>query len=244
MVAMTPSQLSSTPNRLLASLSPADSELLAPHLKPIEFKVRHVFFKPNAPIEVVVFPESGFASVVAITEKGHSLEVGIIGREGVVGVPVIFGQTLTPYDSYAQVAGAGFEIKADILWTAMQQSWPIADVLLKFAYTFLIQVTHSALALSRFSIEQRLARWLLMAQDRIDGDEVPLTHEFLSMMLGTRRASVTDALHLLEGHEIISTKRSCISILDRARLEEIAGDCYGLPESELARVGLKRKDPP
>jgi hypothetical protein len=83
-----------------------------------------------------------------------------------------------------------------------------------------------------------------MAQDRIDGDEVPLTHEFLSMMLGTRRASVTDALHLLEGHEIISTKRSCISILDRARLEEIAGDCYGLPESELARVGLKRKDPP
>jgi CRP-like cAMP-binding protein len=241
MVAMTPSQLSSTPNRLLASLSPADSELLAPHLKPIEFKVRHVFFKPNAPIEVVVFPESGFASVVAITEKGHSLEVGIIGREGVIGVPVIFGQTLTPYDSYAQVAGAGFEIKANILWNAMQQSWPIADVLLKFAYTFLIQVTHSALALSRFSIEQRLARWLLMAQDRVDSDEVPLTHEFLSMMLGTRRASVTDALHLLEGHEIISTKRSCISILDRLRLEEIAADCYGLPESELARVGLQRK---
>jgi CRP-like cAMP-binding protein len=239
MVAMSPSQLSSAPNRLLASLSPADSERLAPHLQPIEFKVRHVFFKPNEPIEVVVFPESGFASVVAITELGHSLEVGIIGREGVIGVPVIFGQTLTPYDSYAQVAGAGFEIKADILWTAMQQSWPLADVLLKFAYTFLIQVTHSALALSRFSIEQRLARWLLMAQDRVDCDEVPLTHEFLSMMLGTRRASVTDALHLLEQHKTISTKRSCISILDRQGLEKIAGACYGLPESELARVGLR-----
>jgi CRP-like cAMP-binding protein len=244
MIAMTPLQLSSTPNRLLASLSPADAELLTPHLKPIEFKVRHVFFRPNAPIEVVVFPESGFASVVAITEKGHSLEVGIIGREGVIGVPVIFGQTLTPYDSYAQVAGAGFEIKADILWNAMQQSWPIADVLLKFAYTFLIQVTHSALALSRFSIEQRLARWLLMAQDRVDSDEVPLTHEFLSMMLGTRRASVTDALHLLEEQETISTKRSRISILDRPRLEKVAGDCYGLPESELARVGLHRKAKP
>ena len=123
----------------------------------------------------------------------------------------------------------------------MQKSWPIADVLLKFAYTFLIQVTHSALALSRFSNEQRLARWLLMAQDRVDADEVPLTHEFLSMMLGTRRASVTDALHLLERDKTISQKRGRISILDRPRLEKVAADCYGLPESELARVGLRGK---
>ena len=155
---MSPSLLSSSANRLLASLSPGDAEPLAPNLKPIEFKVRHVFFKPRQPIEVVVFPESGFASVVAITDMGHSLEVGIIGREGVVGVPVIFGQTLTPYDSYAQAAGAGFEIKSDILWAAMQQSWPIADVLLKFAYTFLIQVTHSALAISRFTYRTALGQ--------------------------------------------------------------------------------------
>jgi CRP-like cAMP-binding protein len=241
MVAMSPSLLSSSANRLLASLSPGDAETLAPHLKPIEFKVRHVFFKPRQPIEVVVFPESGFASVVAITDMGHSLEVGIIGREGVVGVPVIFGQTLTPYDSYAQAAGAGFEIKADILWTAMQQSWPIADVLLKFAYTFLIQVTHSALAISRFSTEQRLARWLLMAQDRGDSNEVLLTHEFLSMMLGTRRASVTGALHLLESDKTISTKRGRILICDRSRLEKVAGDSYGLAESEFARLGIDRK---
>ena len=234
-------ELSSSPNRLLASFSPRDAETLAPHLKPIEFKVRYVFFRPREPIEVVVFPESGFASVVAITDMGHSLEVGIIGREGVIGVPVIFGQTLTPYDSYAQAAGAGLEIKADILWAAMQQSWPIADVLLKFAYTFLIQVTHSALAISRFTTEQRLARWLLMAQDRVGSDEVPLTHEFLSMMLGTRRASVTDALHLLECDKTISTKRGRILIRDRPRLEKVAGACYGLAESEFARVGFGRK---
>jgi len=243
MVEMSQPQLSSSSNRLLASFSPGDAELLAPHLNPIEFKVRHVFFRPREPIEMVVFPESGFASVVATTESGRSLEVGIIGREGVVGVPVIFGQTLTPYDSYAQVAGAGFEIKSDVLWGTMQKSWPIADVLLKFAYTFLIQVTHSALALSRFSTEQRLARWLLMAQDRVDSDEVTLTHEFLSMMLGTRRASVTDALHLLEGRKIITQKRGRISIGDRRQLEKVAGDCYGLSESELARVGLNGKRP-
>src|SRR5271155_2052833 len=228
-------------NGILASLSPEDFESLAPHLNPLTFKVRHVFFRPHEPIETVVFPESGFASVVATTDSGRSLEVGIIGREGVIGVPVIFGQTLTPYDSYAQVGGAGFEIRADILWDTMKKSWPIADVLLKFAYTFLIQVTHSALAISRFTTEQRLARWLLMAQDRVESDEVLLTHEFLSMMLGTRRASVTDALHLLEGDRTISTKRGRILICDRPRLEQVAGDSYGLAESEFARVGFDRK---
>ena len=228
----------STRNRILASLSPGDFGSLAPHLDPVAFKVRHVFFRPHEPIETVVFPESGFASVVATTESGRSLEVGIIGREGVIGVPVIFGQTLTPYDSYAQVAGAGFEIRADILWGAMKQSWPLADILLKFAYAFLIQVTHSALANARFSNEQRLARWLLMAQDRVDDDEIPLTHEFLAMMLGTRRASVTDALHVLEECGTIESKRGRIWVRDRPGLEKAAGDCYGLPESELARVGL------
>ena len=138
--------------------------------------------------------------------------------------------------SYAQVGGAGFEIRADILWDAMKQSWPLADVLLTFAYAFLIQVTHSALAQARFTTEQRLARWLLMAQDRT-GDEIPLTHEFLAMMLGTRRASVTDALHVLEECRTIEFKRGRISVRDRPGLEKAAGDCYGLPESELARVG-------
>jgi CRP-like cAMP-binding protein len=235
---MLQSQRSTTRNRILASLSPGDFGSLAPHLDPVDFKVRRVFFRPYEPIETVVFPESGFASVVATTESGRSLEVGIIGREGVIGVPVIFGQTLTPYDSYAQMAGAGFEIKADILWDAMQRSWPLADVLLKFAYAFLIQVTHSALANARFSNEQRLARWLLMAQDRVDDDEIPLTHEFLAMMLGTRRASVTDALQVMEGSGTIDCKRGRIWVRDRPGLEKVAGDCYGLPESELARVGL------
>jgi CRP-like cAMP-binding protein len=235
---MLQSQRSSNRNRILASLSPEDFGSLAPHLEPVDFKVRRVFFRPYEPIETVVFPESGFASVVASTESGRSLEVGIIGREGVIGVPIIFGQTLTPYNSYAQVAGAGFEIKADILWDAMKRSWPLADVLLKFAYAFLIQVTHSALAHARFSNEQRLARWLLMAQDRVDEDEIPLTHEFLAMMLGTRRASVTDALQVLERAGTIASKRGRIWVRDRPGLEKVAGDCYGLPESELARVGL------
>ena len=238
---MTSVQITSVRNSILASLSKQDADLLAPHLRPIQFKVRHVFFKARGPIETVVFPEAGFASVVATTDTGRSLEVGIIGREGVIGVPVIFGQTLTPYESYAQIGGHGYEMQATALWDAMKGSWPLADVLLKFAYAFLVQVTHSALANSRYTTEERLARWLLMAHDRHDGDDVALTHEFLSMMLGTRRASVTEALQALERHGFIHATRGHVLIQNRKGLEKCAGSCYGAPESDLAHAGLRIK---
>lgn len=226
-------RLTSVRNGLLASLAERDAELLIPHLHPIEFTVRQNFYKADRPITNVVFPESGIASVVASTRTGHSLEVGIIGREGMIGVPVILGETRTPYQCYAQVGGHGLEMKAINLWAAMQTRRPLADVLLRFAHAFLVQVTHSALAISRSTIEQRLARWLLMAHDRVDQDDVPLTHAFLSMMLGCRRASVTDALDSLEGRGVIRTARGHIFIRDRRGLEELAGTCYGVPESEL-----------
>lgn len=225
-------------NRLIASLSKEDAELLIPQLKPIEYKVRHSFFKAHQPIKTIVFPESGFASVVATSPSGESLEVGVIGSEGLIGVPVILGLNRSPHESYAQVAGHGFQIRSDSLWATMKRSWPLADVLLKFAYAFLVQVAHSALANGRFSVEERLARWLLMAHDRAEGDDVALTHEFLSMMLGVRRAGVTTALHNLERKRVVRATRGHILISDRSGLERIAGACYGVPESELARVGL------
>ena len=116
----------------------------------------------------------------------------------------------------------------------------MADVLLKFAYAFLVQVAHSALANGRFTIEERLARWLLMAHDRVDGDDVSLTHEFLSMMLGVRRSGVTTALQGLERQQAVRASRGHILICNRLALERIAGACYGVPESELARVGLAK----
>jgi CRP-like cAMP-binding protein len=226
-------------NRILNSLSGEDADLLIPQLKPVEFKVRHVFFNANQPIRSVVFPEAGFASVVATSGPGHSLEVGIIGSEGLIGVPVILGEARSPHQSYAQVAGHGYRIGAERLWTVMKQSWQLADVLLRFACAFLVQVAHSALANGRFTIEARLARWLLMAHDRVERDDVALTHEFLSMMLGVRRAGVTTALHTLESNGVIRATRGHISICDRRGLEKIAGACYGVPENELAHVGLR-----
>ena len=226
-------------NKVLSSLSEEDADRLIPQLQPVEFEVRHVFFNANQTIKSVVFPEAGFASVVATSGSGHSLEVGIIGSEGLIGVPVILGEARSPHQSYAQVAGHGHQIEAKRLWAAMKQSWPLADVLLKFAYAFLIQVAHSALANGRFTIEARLARWLLMAHDRVERDDVALTHEFLSMMLGVRRPGVTTALNTLESNGVIRATRGHISICDRRRLERIAGACYGVPENELAHVGLR-----
>jgi len=225
-------------NRLLASLSKQDAARVWRHLQPIDLPVRRVLFEASAPISSVYFLECGFASVVAKTPSGAALEVGIIGREGMVGVPVIFGQRRSPHECYVQISGHGFTMTADALWREMVRKWSFADALLKFAYAFLVQVTHSALANGRFTIEQRLARWLLMAHDRVEGDEVALTHEFLAMMLGVRRAGVTDVLHILEDKGAVESARRRVIILSRAGLERIAGDCYGLPESELAHLGL------
>jgi CRP-like cAMP-binding protein len=225
-------------NRVLRALPEREAALLWPHLRPLDLPVRYELFKAHTSISNVYFLEHGFASVVARTPSGASLEVGIIGREGMVGVPVIFGKRRTPYECYVQVAAEGFVMSADDLWSAMTRSWALADVLLGFAHAFLAQVTQTALANGRFAIQPRLARWLLMAHDRLDGDDVPLTHEFLAMMLGVRRAGITVALRELEASGAVRTVRGHVRIRDRRALEAIAGDCYGLPESELAKVGL------
>jgi len=225
-------------NALLAAMSAKDLKLLRPHLRPIEFPVRYEFFAANKPIKTVYFLESGIASLVAKAPSGVALEVGLIGRDGMVGVPVVLGEKRSPYESYAQVAGSGYAMPAQALWKAMERSGSLADLMLKYVYAFLIQVTHSALAIGRFTIEQRLARWLLMAQDRVKTDDIPLTHEFLSMMLGVRRAGVTEAMHVLEGRGAVRARPGRVTVRDRRKLEAIAGACYGVPESELAHVGL------
>jgi CRP-like cAMP-binding protein len=133
-----------------------------------------------------------------------------------------------------QCAGPALRIGVDELRTVMDESRPVRELLLKYAHVFLIQVAATALADGRYDIEQRLARWILMSQDRI-GEELPLTHDFLALMLGVRRSSVTDALHRLEGTLAIKAERSLISVRDRDTLKAIAGPSYGMPEQEYER---------
>ncbi len=196
----------------------------------------------NQPIEHVYFIEEGLASVVAISPDNERLEVGHIGREGMTGEPVILSVNQTPLQTFIQVAGSGLRMRAQDLPAAMEASPSLKALLLRWVQALMIQTAQSTLANGRYTIQERLARWLLMCHDRLDGDDLPLTHEFLSLMLGVRRSGVTEALHVLEGVQIVKTGRGRIHLLDRERLEDIAGGCYGLSEVEYTKlIGVQLK---
>jgi CRP-like cAMP-binding protein len=226
-------------NRLLLALSVEDFTFLEPHLERVPLPVRTRLIEPNTPIEHVYFLDEGIASVVAATPQGRRIEVGIIGREGLTGMPILLGADRTPHECFVQTPGSALRIRADDLRRAMASNPWLYQHLLRFAQAFMIQMGQTALSNGSHVIEQRLARWLLMCHDRVDGDELSTTQEFLSLMLGVRRAGVTQTLQALEDRGLISTKRGQITVLDRAKLEAVAGDSYGVAEAEYARlIGL------
>jgi len=219
-------------------MSSHDFALLKPALEPLTLKVRQVLEPANKPVKHNYFLVSGLASVIAIGKDGHRLEVGIIGREGVTGIPVVLGNDRSPNETFIQVEGAGVRIAADDLRQAMRKSASLSRALLTFVNAFLIQTSHTALSNGTASIEERLARWLLMAQDRLGGNEVPLTHEFLSLMLGVRRAGVTGALNQLDRKGVIRLSRGRIEIVDRDGLINAANGSYGIPEALARKNGI------
>src|SRR3954451_5823638 len=222
-------------NRLLNSLSAADLGLLLPKLVPLALPLRQVLETPNKRIDDVYFIDSGFASVVAIQGKQVKAEVGLIGREGMTGLPVVLGNHLAAQSTYIQAPGSGHRIDAIVLRKAMNNSPSLRTSLLKYVNAFMIQTTHTAVANACAKLDQRLARWILMADDRVDGRSLPLTHEFLSL-LGVRRAGVTEALHALERKGLIGSTRGAILVRNRKGIERSAGGTYGVPEKELRRL--------
>ena len=222
-------------NRLLRAISSDDFARLIPHLEPVALRLREVLVVPNQPIQNVYFIEEGLASVVAISADDR-IEVAHVGREGLTGDPVLLGVDHTPNETFIQVAGSALRIGVDDFRAALDTSPALKALLLRWVHVSMIQTAQSALANGRYTIQERLARWLLMCHDRMDRDDLPLTHEFLSLMLGVRRSGVTEALHVLEGVQIVTTSRGRVHLLDRKRLEEIAGGCYGLPEAEYNKL--------
>ena len=223
-------------NRLLESLLTDDFDLLEPHLESVTLGLRKSLERPNRRIDAVYFPEVGFASVVAVQSSGKQVEVGLIGREGMTGLPIVLGNHRSPHATYIQAPGTGKCIAATELRKATRTSVSLRDSLLKFAQAFGVQTTHTAVSNVQSRLDVRLARWLLMAHDRIGDDTLPLTHEFLSLMLGVRRAGVTEALHALRERGLISYGRGQIALKDRKGLERAAGEAYGVPESEYRRL--------
>lgn len=225
-------------NLLLAALAPQDLAALSPLLEPVMLKQSEVLFEPNTPIQYVYFFGGGLSSEIAINAGSDRIEVGCIGREGLSGVPVVLGVDMTPHQSFMQAGGPALRIRSSALQQAMEASAPLRKLLLRFAHVFMIQIAATALADGRYNVEQRLARWLLMCHDRLGG-ELPLTHEFLALMLGVRRPSVTDALHVLEGNHLIKAERGLVTIRNRSALEALAGESYGIPEAEYRRLILR-----
>ena len=215
-----------SPNRILAGLSREDLALLEPHLEAVDLPVKRRLETAKRRIDQVFFIEEGFVSVVANGSSKPSIEVGIIGREGMTGLSVLLGSERAAHDSYVQVAGKGLRIGATKLREVDERSSTLHRAMLRYANTFLLQTTTTALANGRSKIEERLARWLLMAADRVDGKELPLTHEFLGLMLGTYRPGVTKAVQALEKEGLIAARRGGITILDRKALEKRSNGTY------------------
>ena len=225
----------SSRNFLISALTPSDYGLLEPHLEKVEFALRQPFEEPNKPIEYVYFPENGIVSIVA-KSRHEQAEAAIVGREGMTGIPVVLGNDRWVNDTYVQVEGHGSRIRANDLRPALEKSASLRAVLLSFTQAFVVQTTQTALANARGNVEERLARWLLMAHDRLDGDELPLTHEFLALMLGVRRAGVTTTLQKLESDGLVAAKRGLVVVEDRAGLIKLADRLYGVAEAEYRRL--------
>jgi CRP-like cAMP-binding protein len=231
-----PGKYSASRNRLLSVLSDQDLALLQPHLQRVALPLLHDMERPNRRIETVYFMEAGIASVVAVQSDASRVEVGLIGPEGMSGIAVVLGGDQSPHSTYIQVAGEGQRMPAKELRNALNISPSLRNPMLKFAQVFMVQTAHTAIANARAQIDQRLARWILMAYDRTSDETLPLTHEFLSLMLGVRRAGVTEALQSLKRQKLIDTGRNQIVVCNRKGLERKAGTSYGVPEKEYRRL--------
>jgi CRP-like cAMP-binding protein len=227
---------SSTHNILLQTMSVQDYTRLLPHLIRIPLPVRLQLHVASDTIEYVYFPEDGVVSIVSVTLEGTSCEVGLFGREGMSETATVLGTDRSPHEAYVQVAGAsGLRLPVDVLNEAMDQSATLRTHLLHYVQAMMIQLS-SSIAAAGQTIEKRLARWLLMCGDRLDVDEIGLTHDFIAMMLNVRRPGVSVALDQLENQHLIRKRRGAIVIMDRAGLKQLAGGSYGLAEHEYHRL--------
>lgn len=223
-------------NRLLERLAPADFDLLRPHLQAVTLTYRLPLYEENQEIEFVYFPNSGVASLVNTMANGAAAEVGTIGNEGMVGLPVVFGDHVAPTSVYIQVLGEGLRLSATLFRNALERSGAIRSLMLHYAHALFNQVAQSAACNHFHNLEQRCCRWMLMTHDRVHSDEFLLTQEFLAMMLGVQRTGVNYAANKLKRLHLIEYHRGQVTILDRKGLERLSCECYQVSKREFDRL--------
>jgi CRP-like cAMP-binding protein len=215
-------------NRLLRLLPPSDLERLCPRLEPVDLSLKSVLLAPGAPVESVHFVETGTVSMIATLEDGTQIEVGVVGPEGMTGLPLLLGAPTSALEGLVQVDGTALRLPAAGFRAALAELPSLLGLLLRYVDAFHVQVAQTAACNNRHQIEQRLARWLLMTHDRVEGDSFHMTQEFMSAMLGVRRPGVTLAIGALQRAGLVQHDKGSVRVLDRPGLEAASCECHGI----------------
>jgi CRP-like cAMP-binding protein len=226
-------------NILLLSIPDAEFDRVRPHLQFTELPQHYILHDQGDKLEFGYFPNDGMVSLVVISSDGRSVEVGVMGKEGIAGTSLSVGLRQAPYRAIMQITGSAVRIKADVLEEILPLTPEFRLVLTRYVLLQGLQMAQVAACNRLHELENRLARWLLMCQDRVDLEVLPLTHEFLAQMLGTGRPSVSLAAGILERAGLIENQRGTIRIINRKSLEQAACECYGVIQHFNGGLGLK-----
>jgi CRP-like cAMP-binding protein len=213
-------------NKLLLGLPPKERDIIVPQLIYVRMRTHEVLHEPGEAIKFAWFMNRGLTSILNVLSDGKSVEVGLTGKEGFIGLPLLVGYNTSPNRAVVQIEGTAFRIKGEAFAAIVQRCPELENRLQRYVQSLAMQASQVAACNRIHEVDERLARWLLMCRDRIGSDIVPLTQELLSHMLGTRRASVTLAAGILQKAGLIQHKRGHVTIVDRGRLEQAACDCY------------------
>ena len=223
-------------NRLLARLPADEFELLRPHLERVQLSHGDPLIRPGEPIRLVHFPAGCLASLVAVMEDGATVESGAVGREGMVGIPTLLADGVTPMQTLVQIPGEAYAARASAVKELFERGGAFQKLFYRYVHTLFIVASQTAACNRLHRIDARLCRWLLMSADGAGSEDLRLTQEFLAVMLGVRRAGVSEAISEMETHGLVRHSRARIEILDRGRLERAACECYKIVRDEYGRL--------
>jgi CRP-like cAMP-binding protein len=223
-------------NHILDSLPREDYERLLPHLETLEMSQSQILYKAQEVMEHVYFPHNSMVSLISRTPEGESVEVGMVGFEGIAGISTVLGVDNSPYEIMVQIPGDVTQMRVGVLREEFKRSGAMQSLLLRYTQGLLLQTSQIAACNRLHTLLERLARWLLMSQDRCMCDDLPFTQEFLSLMLGVRRAGVTEAAIILQAEGFIKYSRGHIEIIDRAGLKCHSCECYEVVKEEFDQL--------
>ena len=226
-------------NLILAALGSEELDRLSEHLETFELKIGEFLHMPDKRVEHVYFPTDGIVSLLAMLEGGETVETGVVGREGMVGISIVLGVDTSMSQSLVQGSGHALRMKAQSLRTFLNNGGRLQNLLLRYIHTVFSQISQTAACNRVHTLNERLARWLLLTHDRLERDRFDMTHEFLARMLGTRRAGVSIAASALREAGLIDYSRGQVVVLNRKGLEEGCCECYGVVRAEADRLNKR-----